>query len=133
MNIALKTAALVALTLAPLAAWSSGIVGNPNLSIVAVGSGSTYIDNVVAKPCNAVSQTLRVKDTLSSANAIDLDLGEDTWCYLYLNVEWSVGDPVTTVQVGGFTSYETLDGEDDYEIEVDSSSETATLVVTGKS
>ena len=124
----------VALCSVPLLSDAGVVVGNPNTGILGVDSTSIYVDSVLAKPCTGANQTIVVDANVSDSATVDLDLGEDTWCYLYVDVKWTPSSSITQVLVSGFTSYETINGEDDWVIQLDSSTGTATLVLdTGKS
>ncbi|MFT6143794.1 MAG: hypothetical protein ACJAZO_001101 [Myxococcota bacterium] len=128
------TATVLSAALIPAVGHSSTVLGNPTTGIVALGTQTTYIDNMVAKPCTGATQVISVQDVVSSHSSIDLNLGQESWCYLYLNVQWTTGGSVMTVEVGGFDVYQTVTGANDWVIQVDSSAGTATLVAdTGKS
>lgn len=128
------TASLVGGILIPVLGRSATIVGNPTTAIVGVGSASLYVDAVVAKPCSAATQTITVADYVSDVVSVDLLMGQQTWCNLYVNLKWTSSGSIVQVEVDGFTTYQTLNGADDYVIQLDDLSETATLVPdTGKS
>lgn len=128
----LSTCLIGALSI-PVLSRGATTFGNPTTSIVGVGSGSIYIDTVIAKPCSAATQTIVVDDWVSNSSSIDLLLGQQSWCQLYVNLKWTTSGSVVEVEVDGFDVYQTVNGAADWVIQLDESSETATLVTdTGK-
>jgi hypothetical protein len=117
-----------------LVSHAGAVVGNPTTGIVGVGSGSVYVDSVLAKPCTGSNLTIVVDASVSNSATVDLNLGQETWCHLYVDVKWTPSSSITQVLVTGFTTYQTLNGEDDWVIQLDGSAGTATLISdTGKS
>ncbi|MFT6819997.1 MAG: hypothetical protein ACJATT_003821 [Myxococcota bacterium] len=90
--------------------------------------------SVLAKPCMGSNTTSVVEHSVFNSATVNLDLGQDTGCYLCIDVTWTSASSITQVLVPGFTTYQTLNGEDNWVIQLDASSGTDMLVSgTGKS
>jgi len=119
---------ILTLTLIAAPALGSTILGNPNSGIVLVDGGDTYVHSIVAYRCSSGSQTISVKTVLTSEDKEALfTFDQDRFCSMDVNVKWTPGGSLQTLPVGGFTQLDIQTGAATVAIDLDASTQTATL------
>jgi len=124
------TRLIFALCLLPTVSLASTLLGNPSLGVVLIDDAEVYVDRVVAVDCaTSTQQTHTVGETLEQWDQESLTLDVDTdYCELNVWVRWTPQATLEEVPVSGFDVLTTQASAQAVTIELEESSETATLV-----
>ena len=117
----------LALTCLPLVAHPASTFGNPSSHVKLVAGPATTIHSVVAHSCSGGQQTIAVGATLSKGGSSSITFAGNTFCAIDVKVRWTPLGALHTVPVGGFEDLVITGGSPSVSVDVDASSQTATL------
>lgn len=118
---------LLSLALLPALAVGSTIIGNPNTSVVLVDGDDVYVHSIVAYECVSGSQTIPIDLTLDEWDTEPFTLDLATYCDVVVRVKWTPSSSLEPVAVGGFDELEISSSGGTVAIELDASTQKATL------